>query len=257
MPFGTDRAESFCMLTHKLLRSTSDFLEARPEIDELIEQHTKRLPFLHIGELREWLFETTDGRPQHTLVYSAGEALGLVPRWQRNGTRQLEVGLGRFDGPIVIGRNRTLALLGMVRTLVADAGSWDSFVAAGVVAEGDLRRLETAARCERLPCRTIPCNGFSVVAAPSPAAYRARWHLSTASDASLCNRWSLETLRNSDRSADDSLTSAIPVLRVVYSDESRPGPTEEVLEESLSPAGSPAGRRLPATRPPLRVVRPS
>ena len=247
------------MLTPVRLPDTSAFLEARPYIDRLIESHVVPLRCRGINELRDWLYETTEDTPQHVLMMSDGEPLGLVPRWARESDqKQLIIGLGRMDGPLVIGRNRTLALLGLVRTLQSEAAGWDVILAPGTSLAGDLRRLETAARCEKLPVRTIPVESSSVLVIPSPSGLRSRWTISASSDASLIKRWKLADIVGVSGEPEQVLQDAIPVLRVVFD----PDPHEDALDEEAPektqlPEGSRPSRRQLATRPPLRVIRPS
>lgn len=250
------------MISTILLPTTSAFLEARPHIDQLIDSHTGSLVPIgrDVGLLRDYLYSTTQDTPQHALVMSGGEALGLIPRWtRRTNPRHVILGLGAFNGPLVIGRNRTLALLGLVRSFVADTSSWDVLLAAGDVRSGDLRRLETAARCEKLPVRTVPTAHGGVLVVPSSSALRARWHVSTASDDSLTKRWSLIEIGGVIAQPKSVLQDAIPVLRVVFD----PSLDEESLSDipttEIPPSSedSRAAHLPPATRPPLRVVRPS
>lgn len=247
------------MLMPVRLPDTSAFLEARPLIERLIESHVVPLRCRGVAELRQWLYESSDDTPQHMLMMSDGEPLGLVPRWSRKSApKQLIIGLGRMDGPLVVGRNRTLALLGLVRSLRAEATDWEVILAPGTTVAGDLRRLETAARCERLPVRIVPVASSSVLVIPSPSGLRSRWTLSASSDASLLRRWNLTELIGTAAEPERLIQEAIPVLRVVFDPDPHNDPSDmEGPERTLSQADSPATHRPLATRPPLRVVRPS
>lgn len=247
------------MLTPVRLQTPSSFLEARPYLDRLIESHVVPLRCRSITELRQWLFESTDDIPQHMLMMSDGEPLGLVPRWTRKSDpKQIVIGLGRMDGPLVIGRNRTLALLGLVRTLMTEATAWDVALAPGTSLAGDLRRLETAARCEKLPVRTVAVESSSVLVLPSPSGLRTRWTVSASSDAALIRRWDLAELIGTMDEPEKILQDAIPVLRVVFDPDPHEDASDtEAPEKTLLPEGSRSSHRQLATRPPLRVVRPS
>lgn len=253
------------MLIPHRLPTTSAFLEARPQIDALIESHATPLPCCDVAELREWMYETIPDQADHTLVTSGGQSIGLVPRWKRESDpRQVVIGLGAFDGPVVIGRDRTLALLGFMRSLAAETAEWDVLLASGPDMSVDLRRLETACKCERYRTRMIPVGGSSVMAILSPNAFRARWFTSTASDQTLIDRWNLRQLIGVPSKPADMLTETIPTLRVVFDPSQQATDPPRQSESKVigsgktpSPTGSPASRRPPATRPPLRVVRPS
>lgn len=247
------------MLTPVRLPDPSAFLEARPLIERLIESHVVPLRFRGADELRSWLYNRSEDTPQHMLMMSEGEPLGLIPRWSRKSDPgQLVIGLGKMDGPLVIGRNRTLALLGFVRSLQTESTRWDVVLAPGSSIVGDLRRLETAARCERLSNRLVNVDGSSVLIIPSPSGLRTRVTVSASSDASLVKRYDLASMVNHvnlDRSVTES---AIPILRVVFDPDSNAHSSDMATAETeLSSAGSQSPRRPPSTRPPLRVVRPS
>ena len=240
------------MLSTVRITSPAMYLECRPDVERLLEEHRPRLS---ADDLRRQLFQRPAGpterdHAEHVLVLSAGRAVGLVPCWRRHrDRRQCVLGLGASGGPLVVGRNRTLALLGLMRTFVAQADEWDVLLASGSGVAGDLRRLETAARCEKVDVRTVEVRNASVLAVMSPASWRAWWNSKLEGDAGLVGRWDLESVAAVNEGPRPAIPrEVIPVLRVVSAPEA---------EEDLPPQDKRPPRRPPAKRPMLRVVRPS
>ena len=241
------------MLSTIRIATPAQFLESRPDVERLLAEHR---PKLEIDTLRRMLFERPPGErtsrdhADHLLVISGGRAIGLVPRWRRHrDRRQYVIGLGGGGGPIVVGRNRTLTLLGLMRTMIRDADEWDVLVACGSGVPGDLRRLETAARCERAIARPIEVSGSSTLAVLSPASWRAWWNSRVTNDAALVDRWDLAGVAGVSGGPKSAIPrEVIPVLRVVSATDP---------EEEGSPQDKRPSRRQPATRPMLRVVHPN
>ena len=242
------------MLSTVRIASPAAFLESAPDVDRLLEEHRPRMSR---DDLRRSLFERPPGdrsdrdHPDHLLVVSGGRAIGLVPRWRRHrDRRQFVLGLGGDGGPLVIGRNRTLTLLGLMRTLLAQSDEWDVILACGSGVAGDVRRLETAARCERAAVRHFEVRHAGVLAVLSPSTWRGWWNGRLAAEESLAAKWDLEAVAGVGESPRPSLPrDVVPVLRVIA------GPEAE--EDAPQPQDKRPPRRRPATRPMLRVVYPT
>ena len=240
------------MLSTVRIATPAAFLESGPDINRLLAEHRPRLSS---DDLRRQLFDSPPGErserdhPDHLLVISAGRAIGLVPRWRRHrDRRQFVLGLGAEGGPLVIGRNRTLTLLGLMRMLVASADQWDAVLACGSGVAGDLRRLETAARCERASVRMFEVRSASVLGVLSPASWRGWWNTRVAGEDSLAERWDLAAVAGvSERPRRAIPREVVPVLRVVA------GPEEAA---DTPPGSTRRRRRPPTTKPRLRVVYP-